>query len=857
MGDFVNQAEPTRGQRGDPEQTGPESTPVRLQDGDQFGRYRIVRKLGSGGMGNVYLAVDQQLDRTVALKIPNLGSKKNKDHRLERFYREAKAAASLSHPNLCPVYDVGQHDNTHYLVMGHVDGASLSTLLKKGRKFSHRQAAMLIRRLAQAMAVAHQAGVIHRDLKPSNIVVDKSGNPVIVDFGLAWREHPNDSRITKHGAAVGTPAFMSPEQIQHGMQATGIATDIYSLGVTLYVVLTGRLPFSGPVPGVYVTIVNEEPKPLRERDPSIPEVLERICQKAMAKEPANRFASMTEFAKALGSFLQQAEAGPTTSRTEPNEGPAFEEDTTTDLGTHTTVVPMTPKPVAKTASTNRPAWGKLATVAVGLTLGGWFAYVNRQPATAPPTQAPQNAAQQEVASQPAEQQPSPAAETPLVETQAQDIHVNIVPPDAKLSSDSSSVQIEGTGPTRRLRVPATIKEFSLRAEFEGFESQQRTVELAKFADRALTIELAAVPKEIPAAPAPPADKLTSPPVDKPSTPPEPILTPEEILANSDLVRLSQQYVLSNESEFLEKYRGLGPIQAALQKARERLAEVEKREAEREKQIFVSQRQWHELERSQEKAQRTGDARGYNQVVNWRNELATFIKKLQGERDDRALQAAREEVVRTNTTYQEHLLELRQLAESIASRYEWLQSNSAIQEALADLNAKENTSFTVEPSRNYLKHLRQLEDLESQSLKWAVPIRLEDGKRLVEVRLNDKISVEMEYDPSSTWTLIPPPLAGRLGLRPTGADPTVTITLPDQSQHQGVKMRLQSVRVGPGVATDIECVVLPEAFESSRPRLGAGFFRHFLTWQDGERLVLQPLDESPANEKMLIKPDRAK
>jgi serine/threonine protein kinase len=289
-----------------------------------FGRYRLVRVLGQGGMGAVFLAHDTQLDRAVALKIPNFSAAES-TVLLERFYREARAAATLNHPNLCPVHDVGQQDGLPYLTMSYLEGKSLSALIKSGEPLPVRTAVLLVRILASALQEAHQRGVIHRDLKPANIMMTTRKQPVIMDFGLARRSRsetlstsppvfgpPADIRLTQTGSLMGTPAYMAPEQVRGDVASMGASCDIYSLGVILYELLTGRLPFQGSLEALLGQILFDEPAPPSQFRPELDPALDAICRKALAKEPAHRFPSMSAFAGALNEFLQghKSEAAP-------------------------------------------------------------------------------------------------------------------------------------------------------------------------------------------------------------------------------------------------------------------------------------------------------------------------------------------------------------------------------------------------------------------------------------------------------------------------------------------------------------------------------------------------------------------
>jgi serine/threonine-protein kinase len=260
-----------------------------------FGRYRVVRLLGRGGMGAVYLAHDPRLERDVALKIPAEGLRAD-PRAVEQMLREARAAARLHHPNICPVYDVGVVDGVPFITSHYINGEPLSAVARRTPPVPGSEAARIVASVARALDHAHRQGVIHRDLKPSNIMLDRGGNPVVMDFGLARRLPPDGSNATMTGL-VGSPAYMAPEQVAH--TRAGPASDIFSLGVVLYELLAGRVPFQGSVPDVLERVVSDEPPPPSRVRPGIDPALEAVCLKAMAKRPEDRFRSMAELAAAL------------------------------------------------------------------------------------------------------------------------------------------------------------------------------------------------------------------------------------------------------------------------------------------------------------------------------------------------------------------------------------------------------------------------------------------------------------------------------------------------------------------------------------------------------------------------------
>jgi formylglycine-generating enzyme required for sulfatase activity/serine/threonine protein kinase len=274
----------------------------------QFGRYRIIRALGKGAMGTVYLAEDTHIERQVALKTPHFTEDPTGEQR-ERFFREARAAGNLRHPHICPIYDFGQIDGRHFITMAYIEGRPLSAFIQPDNQQAERQILLLVRKLALALQEAHDHGVVHRDLKPANIMVDKKGEPIIMDFGLAQQTRPNeDVRLTQTGNILGTPAYMSPEQIEGEPDKIGPPTDQYSLGVILFELLTGQLPFRGSVIAVMGQILTKEVTPPSQLRPDLDRRIESVCLKMMAKTPQGRFRSLKATADEISSILKSPAA---------------------------------------------------------------------------------------------------------------------------------------------------------------------------------------------------------------------------------------------------------------------------------------------------------------------------------------------------------------------------------------------------------------------------------------------------------------------------------------------------------------------------------------------------------------------
>src|SRR5262245_53782671 len=266
----------------------------------QIGRYRILGTIGSGGMGTVYKAQDPQLNRLVAVKVPRFdGHEQTQASRRQRFQREARAAAQVRHPHVCPVYDVGEQDGQPFLVMAYIEGISLSeSLQRQGRYEEVGQAVALIRQVIDGLDAIHAQGIIHRDIKPSNIMLDRVGNAILTDFGLS-RVLEEADHLTSDGVVVGTPAYMAPEQAAGHAHQVAPPTDVYSLAVVLYKMLTGRLPFEGPPMPVLHRIVHDEPPPPSQFRPDLPAAVEAAILRALRKNPSERFGDAQAFAAAL------------------------------------------------------------------------------------------------------------------------------------------------------------------------------------------------------------------------------------------------------------------------------------------------------------------------------------------------------------------------------------------------------------------------------------------------------------------------------------------------------------------------------------------------------------------------------
>jgi len=259
-----------------------------------IGKYRIIELVGEGAMGVVYRAIDPILERTVAIKVMNDSIARQDDLR-KRFLHEAQAAGSLQHPNVVCIYDLGEADGHLFIAMEFVQGVDLEHLIELGEPLSLQAKLDIVIDVLTGLAFAHKRGIVHRDIKPANIRVAEDGRAKIMDFGVA---HLASSSMTSTGSILGTPTFMAPEQITEGK--TSPATDIFAVGGVLYQILTLMKPFDAPtLQNLFFKIITEKPRPITELMPNLPPALDRIVNKAMAKEPANRYATALDMANDL------------------------------------------------------------------------------------------------------------------------------------------------------------------------------------------------------------------------------------------------------------------------------------------------------------------------------------------------------------------------------------------------------------------------------------------------------------------------------------------------------------------------------------------------------------------------------
>ena len=353
------------------------------------GRYRIVRKLGAGGMADVYLAEDQELGRQVAIKILNDRHAVD-DSFIERFRREAKNAAGLSHPNIVSIYDRGEAEGTYYIAMEFLDGRSLKELIVGRGPAPVKIAIDYSRQILAALAAAHRQGIVHRDIKPHNVIVGSEGRLKVTDFGIA---RSGASQMTEVGSIIGTAQYLSPEQAR-GAQVDQ-TSDLYSVGVVLYEMLTGQVPFTGDTPlEIAMKHLSEVPKPPSELRPDVPHDLDSVVLRALAKDPSERYQSAEEMDADLARVAEGLPVDPDTetAATAVLSGSGLMAAAPTSVLTRPTqVAPARPAPPGRAPPAGyygyegpprrrRPVWPWVLSVLLLLAAGAaaWFAYTKIQ-----------------------------------------------------------------------------------------------------------------------------------------------------------------------------------------------------------------------------------------------------------------------------------------------------------------------------------------------------------------------------------------------------------------------------------------------------------------------------------------------
>jgi eukaryotic-like serine/threonine-protein kinase len=434
-------------------------------------RYRQVRRIASGGMGTVYEGVDERLGRRVAIKF--LKEEYAEDPLfVERFGREARAAASLDHPNIAQVFDTGQHDGRYFIVMEFLEGEDLGHMLREDCRLPADAAVSVTAQLCSALAAAHTAGIVHRDIKPSNVLVRTDGRVKVTDFGIAQVQ--GQASLTGAGLVLGTARYLSPEQACG--QAVTPASDLYSAGVLLFEMLTGDVPFTGDSPvAVALSHVREEVPPVHDFAPEVPPPLAEVVATATAKDPHNRYADAAQ----MGAALRKALAAPHAAASAPDPPAAAE---ATDLP----AVPDLPATAEAPSLLRRPAaaprallFAAAGLLLVGALAVGWLAFSGRP--------SPDQAATQPALTQPRQPQVTVTVQPPPAPTSSptslrQTISETISPgrTNSPTPSPTASPRRTARGPVIPANVIGSdVRAFQERLKSRGYEVKKVDIASAK------------------------------------------------------------------------------------------------------------------------------------------------------------------------------------------------------------------------------------------------------------------------------------------------------------------------------------------------------------------------------------------
>jgi beta-lactam-binding protein with PASTA domain len=416
-------------------------------------RYRILNRIGSGGMADVYLAEDTHLGRQVALKVLHRRFAQDQEF-VERFRREAKSVAGLSHPNVVGVFDRGDHEGTYYIAMEHLPGRTLKEIVEAEAPLAQERAIDLGEQILQGAGYAHRHGVIHRDFKPHNVIVDQDGRAKVTDFGIA---RAGASEMTETGSIMGTAQYLSPEQAQG--HAVAAASDLYSIGVMLYEMLAGRLPFEGEsAVSVALKHLSEPPPPLSQFRPDVHPALEAVVMAALAKDPAQRWQSAEELAQGLEAARSQIEAG-----IDGAEGLAAVAPVALPAPPPETIPAANgdgaAPPVAGPPRRRRRRWPWFTLGLLALALAGFLLYLGLSGAFAPEkVEVPRVAGQQLVRARAVlEQSGFEVAETRVRSRQPLDQVIDQDPNAGEEAEDGSTVTLEVSNGPGTVRVPSVAK----------------------------------------------------------------------------------------------------------------------------------------------------------------------------------------------------------------------------------------------------------------------------------------------------------------------------------------------------------------------------------------------------------------
>ncbi|HEV3299866.1 MAG TPA: TIGR02281 family clan AA aspartic protease [Planctomycetaceae bacterium] len=773
---------------------GPDDFPERI------GRYRLTKVLGQGGFGVVYLAVDEDLERLVAVKVPL-------PHRVadaEAYLAEARILASLDYPNIVTVHDVGRTENgACFVVSKFIEGTNLRGQMKASRLLPT-HSAEIVATVADALHFAHTRGIVHRDIKPENILIDGSGLPYVADFGIALRDV--DFAKESESKLLGSPTYMSPEQAKGAGHLVDGRSDIFSLGVVLYELLTGVNPFrAANLANTLLLIATVEPKPPRQINDSIPKELECICLKALSKKPTDRFTTAKDFGEELRGFLQHCN-----ERNPPQDTPRVfgvgirklspgQFGCALVIGTLALLVAVLPISLLRFNKQLEQAGDEIkrVTLAKGATSPEMASPASKRhgPATVP--SADVNKADEPIivrTQPPIEPMPPLEPKSPAPPRLPRRESSSPIPAGV-VRAEQAPPRPSGNPPSAAVEMPGELRRSTSMTD--TLEARAR----AKLSEKGV------------------------------------------LVSHSGLL-------LSDEKELAKAFADANALKRKLlAAAKEQQAAVQQVE-----ELQAKLRQLHQasLELNSQLADIGSDVARRNQLTGALNANIgeiTILEQTQ-EQARKDVDGVRKKSDAARDGYVQQVAELRSLIDRLSERYAALKSDVDVHRALAEWNTAANTSFEIKPSSYFLNSVKKLESLEKTVAMERIPLRRKGNSYFASVVINGKAPQEMIVDTGASSVVLPYDVAIECGVKPDESTATVISTVADGSKVKSKLVLLDSVRIGKFTAEHVECVVLPPGEKNAAALLGMTYLSRFDFSINGTELVLSKIegDHTPVKSK---------
>jgi clan AA aspartic protease (TIGR02281 family) len=760
----------------------------------RIGRYKIEKVLGSGGFATVFLGFDEELQRPVAVKLLA-----TKGVAVADYLKDGRIPANFDHPNIVPVHDAGQTaDGLLYVVSKYIEGTNLRARIQQ-KAFSAADSAELIATVAEALHYAHTRGVVHRDIKPENILIDGKGKTYVADFGIALR----DEEFGKgpDNQLIGTPSYMSPEQARGEGNLVDGRSDVFSLGVVLYELLTGINPFRAENWAKSVSqIATVEAKPLRQIDDLIPKELESICLKALSKRPTDRFPTARDFADELRQFLKHAK-GPIRGEAQMSDSPR--------------VFGVGIKRLSHGQFGCALVIGTLVLLLAALPQFFQHRYTDTQP----------RLKIEEVAGK--------DAKPPRL--QVQEVQSDARPREYRPAAQPL--------PPSEPPAPALPRRSRLESSPQIAKKDQSTDVVR------------AQPSQI--ATSTPSQHATT---ETPSNPgafesqPRPSPTASETLAKSKLSELGLR--VSHSGLSLRDEKELASAFAEVNTLKRKLVAVTKQQQAAQQGIDELQDNLREHLRANVElsAQLANVPRSnvseHNRLVGMVNANSSAINLLMQEQEQskKDIDLVRKESNAARESYVQQVARIRSLVEHLTGQYTELQVDSNAQSALSEWNSAANTRFEIKPSTYFLSSVKRLEALEKNVISEKIPLRREGNSYYATIVINGKSTQEMIVDTGAASVVLPYKVAVECGVNPDESSVTVIATTADRSKVKSKLVVLDSVRIGKFTAERVDAIILPREAKNAPLLLGMTFLSRFNFSINGTELVLSKINGEPDHSK---------